>query len=692
MCRRVSESALPDLGRDVRVIAYHRLPHAPRPTATTTGEDLPEWSAVRAARPRFAGHEQPQLPSELGYCDVRDGAVRDAQAALCTRVRVSGFCYVFRASKPAGQLDATLAGILESGGPDFPFCVCWETTRTHSGAGFGPGDREREPTYSPEESAALVRALFPVFGDDRYLRIEDRPLFVVSSPDPIAEAPAAVALWREEFARVGLGQPYLACYGGAVGADPEQLGFDATIECPPLGAFPRSERILEPAPDFAGDVRSYRSYVGQMLLSPRPGHTMFRCVMPGWDETARSPDAPKIFLNANAETFGLWAERAVDQTRLRFAGDERLLFVRAWNEWDAGCRLEPDARQGRRNLEALRMAVQRPPLSIPERPSQAELMRWSVGGGGYATTRVVRSDPREAALNATPRVSVVMPAYNHQRYIAAALDSVVAQSHVNLEIIVVDDGSRDSTGEILDDYAVRCRTHAMTVVHQTNAGAHEAINHGLALARGEFVALMNSDDLYAPTRLERMIGEMERCGAGLAISASRFIGDSGDDVDADDPYSRQWREAIAEAVQAPDPIYLLIYNNIAISTGNLVFRRALLEATGGFCAMRVCHDWDFVLAASYATKVALINEPLYFYRLHGTNTFHGARVLAALELEQLQTRFFSRIAEHPLLRDSVGGKRSSTTPGVAVLAASSHAIWPSRRERVGAALLRTFKT
>ena len=87
---------------------------------------------------------------------------------------------------------------------------------------------------------------------------------------------------------------------------------------------------------------------------------------------------------------------------------------------------------------------------------------------------------------------MVIPALNEEDGIAdivqrvgavePALRSVGVES---LEIIVVDDGSRDATGELLDDYASRCRTHLLTVVHQANAGAHEAINHGLALARGD---------------------------------------------------------------------------------------------------------------------------------------------------------------------------------------------------------------
>jgi len=635
------------------VIAYYRLPDAPRPGGSVAGENLPEWAGVRASKPQFVGHEQPQLPGELGYCDVRDAAVRDAQAALAREYSISGFCYVFRFAAADAGLDPTLADILASGRPDFPFCVCWETTHLHYGAGFGSDDSARERRFSPAESAAVIRALLPVFADRRYLRIADRPLFVVSSPDPIADIGAVAALWRNECKHAGVGDPYLACYGGAQGADPNLLGFDAAIEAPPFGGFPRSERerIVALAPEFGADARSYRSYVGQLLVSMRPEHTMFRCVMPGWDDTVRMADAAKVFVNANPETFGFWAERALDQTRLRFRGDARLMFIRAWNEWDAGCHLEPDARHGRSYLEALRAAAQRAPTEIPKRPSWKTMSAWAVDPRGCAAARVVRSDSREPARGPAPRVSVVMPAYNHERYVVAALDSVVAQSHADLEIIVVDDGSRDATGELLDDYAARCRTHELTIVHQANAGAHEAINHGLALARGEIVALMNSDDLYAPSRLDRMLAEMARQAAGLAFSRTRFINDEGKDIDVEDPYVKQLRKAMAEASNAPDPLYVLVYNNIAISTGNFVFRRALLDRIGGLCAMRVCHDWDFLLAASCETRLALVDEPLYLYRLHATNTFAESRVLAAFELEQVLTRFFARLPEHPLLRD-----------------------------------------
>lgn len=250
-----------------------------------------------------------------------------------------------------------------------------------------------------------------------------------------------------------------------------------------------------------------------------------------------------------------------------------------------------------------------------------------------------------------------MPAYNHERFVRRALDSVVGQTLANLEIVVVDDGSRDETSALLDDFAARSMTREVTVIHQPNEGAHAAINRGLASARGEFVAIINSDDVYAPARLEKLLAAMRERGCDFAFSATRFIDDDGVEIAADNAYVEQLREGIARCIASRNPLPALLQNNVAISTGNFVFRRTLLERTGGFAAFRVCHDWDFILAATYVTPLAFVHEPLYDYRVHGGNTFSGLRLLAHQESDQVLERFFEGIAGHPALREPGSRRR-----------------------------------
>jgi len=227
----------------------------------------------------------------------------------------------------------------------------------------------------------------------------------------------------------------------------------------------------------------------------------------------------------------------------------------------------------------------------------------------------------------------------------------VGQSLAELEIIAVDDGSQDATGALLDRFAETCTTHAVTIVHQPNAGAHAAINLGLARARGEFIAIINSDDRYAPTRLATMLDALRDRRADFAFSNMRFIDDEGDVLADEDACAGELREGIAQCVASADPLPALLRANVAISTGNFVFRRSLLEKTGGMCAFRVCHDWDFILAASYFTPIAFVREPLYDYRLHRANTFSGHRLIAHLESDQVIDRFFEGIEAHPVMRE-----------------------------------------
>jgi len=637
---------------DVRVIAFYLPQFHPIPENDAWwGEGFTEWTNVRKARPNFAGHYQPHVPGELGYYDLRNPDVREAQAALAREHGIHGFCYHYYWFSGKRLLEFPLDAVLASGRPDFPFCVCWANenwTRRWDG-------RDQEvllaQRYSPADSLAFIRDLLPVFADRRYIRVGGRPLLIVYKADEIPDPAQTIALWRDEARRSGAGEIYLVVALTTLQADPELLGFDAAVEFPPHALSPISvaHRCDFTNADFAGSVFNYRSFVTQSLTKRMPGFKLFRTLVPGWDNTARRQDAGSVFVGSSPEIFGYWLERVVMQTRLRFEGDERLVFINAWNEWAEGCHLEPDERYGRQYLQAVSaaLAVREPPPR-PLRPPWGAVRALAESQAGVL--RSVRSPTLPEPSSGT-RVSVVMPAYNHAAYVPAALDSVLAQTHRNLEIIVVDDGSTDATAAVLDDYAARCRSHALTVVHQEHAGAHHALNRGLALARGEVIALINSDDLYAPTRLARLLEEMSRRRSAFAFSSTRFIDDDGNEVPASHADARPLREALLEPREGRDLLYVLVKTNIAISSGNFVFRRDLLERTGGFCSLRVCHDWDFVLAASRETPLAFLDEPLYLYRLHGENTYSHVRALAAFEADQVLSRFLADIAKHPIARE-----------------------------------------
>jgi glycosyltransferase involved in cell wall biosynthesis len=242
-------------------------------------------------------------------------------------------------------------------------------------------------------------------------------------------------------------------------------------------------------------------------------------------------------------------------------------------------------------------------------------------------------------------VSVVMPVYNHARFLSRALASLAAQSVAPAELIAVDDGSTDGSYEVLAAFA-RAASFPVSLVRQPNAGASVALNRGMALARHDTIALMNSDDVFAPRRLETLTAALD-ADTALAFSDCDLIDEA--DQPAVGPYATRLRERIDVGAAASNLLYPLISHNVATTTGNLLFRRSLLEAIGGFAPLAVCHDWDFVLAASYATRIAFVRHRLYGYRLHGANTFGKLALKGIEEGELALDSFFQNIDRHPWL-------------------------------------------
>jgi glycosyltransferase involved in cell wall biosynthesis len=117
----------------------------------------------------------------------------------------------------------------------------------------------------------------------------------------------------------------------------------------------------------------------------------------------------------------------------------------------------------------------------------------------------------------TPDISVIMPAYNHERYVGEAIESVLAQTFEDFEFIIINDGSPDQTENVIQKYAdPRIRYYS-----QENQGAHHALNRGIELSRGEYLSIINSDDLYHRERLHTLRDTATRTGARFLVTADR---------------------------------------------------------------------------------------------------------------------------------------------------------------------------
>jgi glycosyltransferase involved in cell wall biosynthesis len=236
----------------------------------------------------------------------------------------------------------------------------------------------------------------------------------------------------------------------------------------------------------------------------------------------------------------------------------------------------------------------------------------------------------------TPRVSVVVPAWNRADFVREALDSALSQDFAPFEVVVVDDGSTDGTGEILRGYGDRIRLH-----RQENAGQSAAVNRGVETARGDLVALLDTDDAWLPGKLRRQVPLLDADpGAAILYAALEFMDGEGRTI----PDPRPPRRTPSGEVLGD-----LLAGNF-LRTPTVIFRRDLFLAAGGYDPALACvNDWDMWLRLATGRRVIRDPVPSARYRLHGDQAVRLRRRLAeerVLVLERHLPRIGREAPEH----------------------------------------------
>jgi hypothetical protein len=191
--------------------------------------------------------------------------------------------------------------------------------------------------------------------------VNGKPLFLVYRPLLIPDVRDFTAMCRQEFRQAGFDGVHLAyveCMETVrKPARPNELGFDACVEFPPQGlAVPAADSPISIRGDFTGACYDYESTVLGMVSRTSVDYKRYPTVFPSWDNTPRQPLRCDSFVKTGPEAFQVYVEEKLDEVTRTFVGDERLLFVNAWNEWAEGTHLEPDMKYGHRWLEAIHNA------------------------------------------------------------------------------------------------------------------------------------------------------------------------------------------------------------------------------------------------------------------------------------------------------------------------------------------------
>jgi lipopolysaccharide biosynthesis protein len=198
------------------------------------GPGFTEWTNVVTARPLFRDHYQPHLPADLGFYDLRLPESREAQAGLAQAFGISGFCYYHYWFNGKRLLHRPFDDVLLSGSPKLSFCLCWANenwTRRWDGH-----DAEvlLAQTHSDEDDACHAEHLLHAFRDDRYIKINGRPLFLVYRTALLRNAARTARIWRDKVRAAGFPDLYLVrveSWGDYTA--PQAIGFDAAVEFAP---------------------------------------------------------------------------------------------------------------------------------------------------------------------------------------------------------------------------------------------------------------------------------------------------------------------------------------------------------------------------------------------------------------------------------------------------------------------------
>ena len=332
----------------VKLIAFYLPQFHPIPENDAWwGKGFTEWTNVTKAVPRFEGHYQPRLPGELGFYNLTQVDVLRRQAELARKYGIAGFCFHHYWFSGRRLLEQPIELLISNPDIELPFCINWANeswTRRWDG---NEKNILMQQKYSSEDDIAFARSIEPYFRDPRYIRIGGRPLLMLYRPGVLPDAAATVTRWRQHFVGAGFENPFIVMAQAFQDGDPAKYGMDAAAGFPPFWATsPKVQGVNLLDPKYDGTIVDYNDTATKTISSYVANKRVFPGVCPSWDNEARKPRRGFCFSGSTPAKYARWLNAACAASVQAFSGDERLVFINAWNEWAEGAYLEPDRHYG----------------------------------------------------------------------------------------------------------------------------------------------------------------------------------------------------------------------------------------------------------------------------------------------------------------------------------------------------------
>lgn len=331
------------------------------------GKGFTEWTNVGRAKPLFKNHYQPKVPADLGYYDLRVPEVREQQVLLAKEAGIEGFCYWHYWFSGKRLLDKVFKEVVESGKPDYPFCLCWANHSWYAKT-WDPKIPDKlliEQTYPGEQDFIdHFYAMLPAFKDDRYMKVEDKLIFGLFAPLDIPNIELFFKTWDRLAKENGLKGFYF--FGFTFNHwDKDNIlnsGFNSVVldnvrsyDIPKVFYKDFLTRFKRKYLNIPRLIR-YDDYVKYMKQNYTLANNIHPCINPNFDHSPRSNHRGVILTDS---TPNKWYNLCVDIFKLvqDRAQEENLVFIKAWNEWGEGNYLEPDLKFGKQYIEKTKAAL-----------------------------------------------------------------------------------------------------------------------------------------------------------------------------------------------------------------------------------------------------------------------------------------------------------------------------------------------
>lgn len=354
-----------------RVIAFYLPQYHPVPENDEWwGKGFTEWTNVGKAKPLFKGHYQPRVPADLGYYDLRVPETREAQAIMAKEYGVEGFCYWhYWFGNGKRLLERPFNEVLISEKPNFPFCLAW-ANETWKGFAHGLTNRNIliEQLYpGKEDYINHFYEVLPAFKDKRYITVEGKPVFMVYKPIESEELAVFMKIWRDLAIENGLKGVYFIGHTTDKNQIEEILarGYDAVniIRLHDYIKYGRSilkkikEKLIHILTGLPR-IYLYKDVMEYFHGKEDEQENIFPGIFPNWDHSPRSKKEASIYHKSNPELFKTHINRAFLSVKGK-KDENKIIFLKSWNEWAEGNHMEPDLKFGLKYLEVFRDSIKK---------------------------------------------------------------------------------------------------------------------------------------------------------------------------------------------------------------------------------------------------------------------------------------------------------------------------------------------